>query len=196
MSIAENIRTLARQGLSVADIARQLGIRYQHAYKVLRDGGLLPGTRSTVATEVEMPSRAPFPAKPPLPVEELVAGGFAFSGRWILSDAGELKLDGSLVKDAGVYAFAVEGVVIYVGVSTKSLADRLKLYAKPGSSQSTNLRLNGIIKDELHTFPFIEIYTATPPDSEWNGLPVSGTSGLEQGLIRKYALPWNKLNAS
>lgn len=38
MSISEKIRELARDGVSTADIARQLGIRYQHAYNVLKAG--------------------------------------------------------------------------------------------------------------------------------------------------------------
>jgi hypothetical protein len=41
MSVSENIRTLAREGLSTAEIARRLGIRYQHAYNVLRADGAL-----------------------------------------------------------------------------------------------------------------------------------------------------------
>lgn len=36
MSVAENIRALAREGLRVGEIAKQLGIRYQHAYNVLK----------------------------------------------------------------------------------------------------------------------------------------------------------------
>jgi DNA invertase Pin-like site-specific DNA recombinase len=39
MSVSENIRALAREGLSTAEIARRLGIRYQHAYNVLKAGG-------------------------------------------------------------------------------------------------------------------------------------------------------------
>ncbi|MDH0370009.1 hypothetical protein [Brucella anthropi] len=35
MSVSEDIRALAREGLATAEIARRLGIRYQHAYNVL-----------------------------------------------------------------------------------------------------------------------------------------------------------------
>ena len=34
MSVSEDIRALAREGLATAEIARRLGIRYQHAYNV------------------------------------------------------------------------------------------------------------------------------------------------------------------
>ncbi len=39
MSVSEDIRALARDGLCTAEIARRLGIRYQHAYNVLKAEG-------------------------------------------------------------------------------------------------------------------------------------------------------------
>ena len=36
MSVSVDIRALARDGLCTAEIARRLGIRYQHAYNVLK----------------------------------------------------------------------------------------------------------------------------------------------------------------
>lgn len=75
------------------------------------------------------------------------------------------------------------------------LAKRLYFYSKPSVSQLTSLRLNSIIKNELLTTPSIDIYTAEPVDLEWNGLPVHGSAGLELGLIKKYALPWNVRSA-
>jgi hypothetical protein len=38
MSVSEKIRALARDGFSATEIARRLGIRYQHAYNVLKAG--------------------------------------------------------------------------------------------------------------------------------------------------------------
>ena len=95
-----------------------------------------------------------------------------------------------------MYAFAKSGMVLYVGVATMGLAKRLYFYAKPGATQRTSLRLNSIIKNELLTTPFIDIYTAAPPDLEWNRLPVHGLAGLELGLIKKYSLPWNMRSAN
>jgi hypothetical protein len=94
-----------------------------------------------------------------------------------------------------VYAFAKNRIVLYVGVATMGIAKRLYFYGKPGASQRTSQRLNGILKGELLAVPFIEIYTAVPPDLEWNGLPVHGSAGLELGLIKRYALPWNMRSA-
>jgi hypothetical protein len=104
-------------------------------------------------------------------------------------------LNGPVPKEIGVYAFAKGEHVLYVGVATMGLAKRLYFYAKPGITQRTSQRLNEIIKTELQTVSHIDIYTARPPDFEWNGLPVHGSAGLELGLIKKYDLPWNVRSA-
>lgn len=196
MSTSDEIRSLAREGLSVSEIARKLDIRYQHAYGVLKADGALPKSRSYNRTMSNNSSqRAPATQKPSLSVQELIKGGFELSGRWVLSAAKKLTLDGSLPNDPGVYAFAKDGIVLYVGVATMGLAKRLYFYGMPGPSQRTNQRLNGQMKRELLNAPYLEIYTAVPPDLEWNGLPVHGSAGLELGLIKKYALPWNMRSA-
>lgn len=101
----------------------------------------------------------------------------------------------NLPKSQGVYAFAKTGTVLYVGVATMGLSKRLSLYAKPGPTQSTNIRLNEIIGAELAAGTPIDIYIATPADFDWNGLPVHGGIGLELGLIQNFSLPWNRRSA-
>jgi len=130
-----------------------------------------------------------------LAVERLTEGGFALSASWILSVTGELALDGPLPKAVGVYAFVRNSVAVYVGVATMGLAKRLYFYGKPGVTQLTSLRVNGILKSELQSVPSIQIYTAQPPDLEWNGLPIHGSGGLELGIIKQFSLPWNKRGA-
>jgi hypothetical protein len=162
-----------------------------HAYNVLKAVQSGPRLGKAVAT---LPASS-IGSKPTLSVGELVRAGFELAGRWLLSDAGHLTIDRPLPKAVGVYAFAKDGVVLYVGVATMGLAKRLYFYGKPGVTQRTSQRLNGIIRNELLTVPFIEIYTAMPDDLEWNGLPVHGSAGLELGLIKKFALPWNMRSA-
>lgn len=158
MSVAEDIRSMARHGLNVAEIASRLGKRYQHVYNVLKAGRMLPTSRLGVALAHDAPSRpASAPPKPPLRVAELERGGFKLSGRWMLSAAGDLSVDRPLPKAVGVYAFAKDRIVVYVGAATMGLAKRLYFYGKPGITQRTSLRLNGIIRSELQTVPFIEI---------------------------------------
>lgn len=196
MSISDNIRTLANEGLPVADIARRLGIRYQHAYKVLKDSSQSSDGVGSPATKLIPVSATLAQQKPALAVTTLLERGFELSGRWMLSDAGDLLLERPLSKDVGVYAFAKNDVVLYVGVATMGLAKRIYFYGRPGVTQITSLRLNSVIKTELKSGSSIHIYTASPPDLEWNGLPVHGSAGLELGLIKKYSLPWNIRSAA
>ncbi len=191
MSVSENIRALARQGLSTAEIARRLGIRYQYAYNVLKAGGALPASSNGDVMASRRLANAPSLQKPPLAVDTLIAGGFTLASRWVLSSTTDLVLDRPLPKVVGVYAFAKDGIVVYVGVATMGLAKRLYFYGKPGASQRTSQRLNEIIKTELLTAVTIDVYIAVPPDFEWNSLPIHGSAGLELGLIKKYSLPWN-----
>lgn len=86
MSTSDDIRTLAESGMATEDIARKLGIRYQHAYKVLRDAGV-----TRVASAGFLPAAPKPPAnKPQLLVAELVAAGFKHVASWILSPDGKL----------------------------------------------------------------------------------------------------------
>jgi len=133
--------------------------------------------------------------KPALRVEDLVTAGFERYGQWQLSNDGVLTMDAQLPKDEGVYAFAIDGVAVYVGVATMGLAKRIYFYKKPGATQPTSIRINQMILGELRKAIVVEIYAATPKHLEWNGLPVHGSAGLELGLIKKYALPWNKRSA-
>ncbi|WP_027584102.1 GIY-YIG nuclease family protein [Bradyrhizobium sp. Ai1a-2] len=184
MTTSDQIRLLAAEGLSTTEIARRLGIRYQHAYNVVRGASGTAGNNEGRQT------------KSLLPVAELLAGGFVLSARWMLSEGSELILDCPLPKEAGVYAFAKADTVLYVGIATIGLAKRLYFYGRPGPKQITNLRLNEMLKSELRSVPHVHIYTAIPPNFEWNGLPVHGSAGLEFGLIRKYSLPWNVRSAA
>ncbi len=56
---ADQICHLAAEGLSVSDIAAQVGIRYQHAYNVLKRSGTVAAPR---------PAKAPIASKPSLDV--------------------------------------------------------------------------------------------------------------------------------
>jgi len=199
MSKSDEIRILARDGLPVAEIARRVGVRYQFAYGVLRAAGLLGPLRSNVVPRAATPQldgRGPVPTppatstRPILLTSRLVEAGFEHAARWVRAGE-EIALDRPLPKARGVYALAKDGTVLYVGLATMGLAKRLYFYGKPGATQRTSQRVNALLKAELRSAPHIDIYTATPSNLEWNGLPVSGDAGLELGLIETFALPWN-----
>jgi hypothetical protein len=186
MNTSEKIRSLAASGVPVAEISRRLGVRYQHAYKVCRDAGMVSTSpaRDSSATP-------PLPArKPKLTVSLLAEGGFAAAGRWI---AGETRLSCSaeLPCEGGVYAFSIGEDVVYVGLASRSLSQRLYLYGNPGASQRTNTRLNALIRDALASGRSVDVHFACPPSLEWNGFRISGPEGLEAGLIGDYHLSWN-----
>lgn len=188
MTKSAQIRQLASDGLSVSHIAAQLAISYQHAYNVLKASGGPRSTRSRTVAQA-------LPTKPSLEVAVLLEAGFRLASTWGLNADGHLVLNTDIPKHIGVYAFAKDGVVLYVGVATGGLKGRLYGYSRPGRGQQTNLRLNNTIKLELSTHPAIDVLIATPDDLEWNGLPVHASAGLELGLIKKYALPWNMRSA-
>jgi hypothetical protein len=99
---------------------------------------------------------------------------------------------GNAPKHPGVYIFVQAGSARHVGVASRSLAQRLYMYSRPGISQRTNIRLNAALRDELAVGSIVDVYVANPPDLEWNGWKVSGAEGLEAAIIRNFRLPWNR----
>jgi hypothetical protein len=149
-------------------------------------------TKSTPLIEGDAEGEiSPQPSRRPLTAKQLEAAGFVHSATWVLDPAGVLQTDKTLPAERGVYAFSRAGAVQYVGVASMGLKKRLYFYAKPGSTQRTSQRLNEVIRRELAQGKRIKIYTATPSDMVWNGLPVNGSAGLEVGLIESFHLPWN-----
>ena len=183
MSKSEQIRSLAKDGMSVSQIASRLGISYQFAYNVCSKAGLISGAAAASSAKQVAPS------KPSLMTERLLAGGFTLAGDITLSDGCLIRP--SLPKCPGVYAYAWSGQVHCIGVATRSLAQRLYGYCRPGPTQGTNQRMNTFFLERLGTGERIEIYCATPPNLSWNGFQISGPVGLEAGLIAEFDLPLN-----
>jgi hypothetical protein len=134
-------------------------------------------------------------SKPNLTLDDLLGSGFTEVGCWELNSARDLIHSVQLPAQAGVYAFAIDGVVQYVGLASKSLRQRFGHYRRPGPSQRTNIRLNEIIRGHIAQGTVVQIAIGHPPDFEWNSLRVSGAEGLEAGLIATFDLPWNMRGA-
>lgn len=181
---SDQIRALAQSGTSVSEIARKLGIRYQHAYNVCRAAGLI-GSSSAAAPKASL--RA---LKPRLSVQRILQGGFTTAGAWVLSN-GKIQCSNPLPDECGVYAFSVAGEVVYVGVASRSLLKRIYPYSRPGPSQRTNIRLNSLIRQSIIDGETVDVHFACPPQHSWNGFTIRGAEGLEAGLIAEYLLPWN-----
>jgi hypothetical protein len=129
--------------------------------------------------------------KPALTAQRLLEGGFKEVGCWELNGAKDLIHSIDLPRQAGVYAFVIDGIAQYVGLASTSLHQRLGFYRRPGTSQRTNIRLNEVIRDNLSKGIVVQILIAHPADHEWNGFKVKGGEGLEAGLISQFDLPWN-----
>ncbi len=133
--------------------------------------------------------------KPELTVAQLITSGFVELDCWSATTE-RLNPPRDLPAKRGVYAFAVDERVMYVGLASRSLKQRLGFYARPGKSQVTNQRLNDLIRSFIGDGHIIRILIAHPQDGEWRGLRMSGPEGIEAALIEDFELPWNVRGAS
>jgi hypothetical protein len=129
--------------------------------------------------------------KPPLTTAALIGGGFVWTSRWVRTPQGKLGLQEPLPKAPGVYAFVRGGIALYVGIAASGLATRFSAYTNPASKHRTAQRLHTRLLLALGAVRYLDILTAAPPNSCWNGWPVNASAGLEVGLIENFDLPWN-----
>jgi hypothetical protein len=129
------------------------------------------------------------------PVEQLKESGFRHVGSWLSHD-GKIKLDfNPEMGRATVYAFLLDGVLVYVGLTQTCFYRRMQGYRNGKGTQRTNVRIRGFILKALASGRRIEVLAATPEEKlEWRNLPVSLAVGLESGLIGKFRPEWNLLN--
>ena len=127
------------------------------------------------------------------PVNErmLLDAGFKQFGSWELRD-GNIYLAGDIPIEPAVYAHVTDGQIFYIGSATRGLKKRLYFYQRPGVTQQTSIRINALIKEELAAGRKVWVIAAFPDPTGWNGLPVDTVTGLEAGLLRRLAPPWNK----
>lgn len=180
-------RNLMAEGL----LDRVAGVKGKLVNRLRTDppsSGAVSAHNATTKTEVEI---APKAKRPPLHTGVLLKAGFQQHGSWRSDSEGRPRLEGSIPSDKGVYAFALNEITLYVGVAGMGLKKRLYFYEKPGARQTTNIRINDLIRMSLAEDEIVSIYTAIPPDFEWGGLTISGRAGLEVGLIESFYLPWN-----
>ena len=120
--------------------------------------------------------------------------GFAYAGRWALTK--EKGLEVSLMRHATqrniLYAFVTDGIVKYVGKTTRTLAERMAGYQRPARSQTTNINNNQRIRECLEAGTSVDILAL--PDSgllHYGAFHINLAAGLEDDLIRTLAPEWN-----
>jgi excinuclease UvrABC nuclease subunit len=118
--------------------------------------------------------------------EVLTRAGFRLLGEWTRDPESALRLDAKAPPVPGVYAFVVDDVVVYVGLTKSGLHRRFEQYRRGHKRQRTSARINDRIASTLAAAKRV-----TPEPSEWNGLPVNTAAGLEAGLIERIGPIWN-----
>ena len=120
--------------------------------------------------------------------------GFAYAGRWALTK--DKGLEVSLMRHATqrniLYAFVSDGIVKYVGKTTRTLAERMAGYQRPGRTQTTNINNNQRIRQCLEAGASVDILAL--PDSgllHYGAFHINLAAGLEDDLIRTLAPEWN-----
>ncbi|MGN6094227.1 MAG: GIY-YIG nuclease family protein [Luteibacter jiangsuensis] len=182
---AEKIRALHGAGFGRAEIARFLGIRYQHVRNTLINPAS-PRVRSG-SSAVELS------AEPESwPIQKLLDAGFHLLADCSISGPDAFGYSALAPTAAGVYAFAVDSVIVYVGLTRGTLRTRLGQYVRGHEGQKTSAHIKARILEMLRADRIVQVLVATPPQFDWNGLPVDGPAGLETGLIRLIKPVWNR----
>jgi hypothetical protein len=189
---ADKIRTLANAGYDRTQIAKHLGIRYQHVRNVLLRSGIEGGLRRQVEAEREPVTIDAEPApREDTGAKVLADAGFQFLGEWTIDPESLIRLDAKAPTAPGVYAFVVDDVVVYVGLTISGLRTRLDQYRRGHKGQRTSSRINGRISETLLAGKQVKVLVATPEPQEWQELPVNTAAGLEVGLIQMIRPVWN-----
>jgi hypothetical protein len=160
---------------------------------VLLGSGITGGLRREAEAEREPVEVDATPApREDTSCEVLIQGGFQFLGEWTHDPESTIKLDAKAPNVPGVYAFVVNDVVVYVGLTLTGLRTRLDQYRRSDKGQKTSSRINGRISQTLLEGKKVKVLVATPEPSEWqNNLPVNTAAGLEAGLIEMIRPSWN-----
>jgi hypothetical protein len=192
VTTADKIRALAQANYDRTEISKILGIRYQHVRNVLLRSGITSGLRRQV--EVERDPVTVDAAPPPredTSWEVLTQAGFQFLGEWTGNADGTFTLSAQAPGAPGVYAFVVDDIVVYVGLTLSGLKTRFDQYRRGHEGQRTSARINERITQTLHQGKRVKVLVAMPEPLEWQELPVNTAAGLEAGLIEMIRPSWN-----
>jgi hypothetical protein len=187
------IRALALARYERAEIARILSIKYQHVRKVLVDADAKndPKARQGTLHRTSRPLAPSLEASPAV----LLRAGFQVIGEWMPTAHGTFHLSERAPRDPGIYAFVVDGVVRYIGLTQTGLQTRMGHYRRGHRGHRTSSRVKALILACLAEGKPVQVLAATPEPLDWRGLPVSTAAGLEAALIRAMRPEWNMLGA-
>ncbi|ODU45303.1 GIY-YIG nuclease family protein [uncultured Aquimonas sp.] len=120
--------------------------------------------------------------------------GFRVVGEWLLEeDTLRCVLTECAASTHILYAFLLEGEVVYVGKTVLPLKRRLYSYQKPGPTQSTNIKGNALVRDALSLGRRVEVLAL--PDNgllHYGGFHLNLAAGLEDSLLATLKPAWNR----
>ena len=119
--------------------------------------------------------------------------GFVNAGRWKLGLNGlDFELTGIGSSRGVLYAFISGERVLYIGMTSRSLHERINNYRHPEASQRTNLKNKARIEKHLRSGVEVNILVFVPKDKiNYKSADLNMVSGLEGPLISMLRPPWN-----
>lgn len=90
-----------------------------------------------------------------------------------------------------MYAFVVDDIACYVGVTLMTLHTRMGHYCRGNENMRTSQRIKELILDALRGGSVVELLVAIPKPAEWHSMPVNMAAGLDAGLISHILPAWN-----
>lgn len=124
-------------------------------------------------------------------VVELAHLGFKKCGEWLeFREKLHVNLDETGDKSNLLYALVIDGTVVYLARSKRSLKNHMNQILEPHTE--TNRRLYGFIEGLLRRQKGINIYAFEDPGTlQFAGHKISLTAGLEVALIEFFRPTWN-----
>lgn len=184
----EKIRALSRAGYERSEIAALLNVRYQNVRKALVDAERSQQTAAK-PLKIETPRKDAPAGRHSW--EVLLSAGFLFIGEWMLGNDGVISLGATIPTHAGVYAFVVDDIVKYVGLTQRGLRHRLRRLNASFTQQSSLARVETLIAETLDSGKRVKVLIAAPDPLDWKGLPIDASAGLEAGLVAMMRPEWN-----
>lgn len=147
-------------------------------------GCLLIGSSSGLGKEIDVGLSA---------LKQIRKIGFRRFGAWVADeDDIKVELQNFPANKEVLYAFGIGEELCYIGKTTQGIVKRLRGYRKPGGTQFTNIRLNGLIKAAIAEGKVVEVYVWAGDDLlSYGGFKINLSAGLEDSLIETLSPPWN-----
>ncbi len=126
-------------------------------------------------------------------MDRLLKIGFINVGHWKLNnDKIRYYLASHNLEKNVLYCFVTNGEIKYIGKTTMILSKRMYGYQNPNPSQTTNFRVNLLIKETLENNNPVDIFILTDNGLlKYGDFKINLSAGLEDTLIYEINPIWN-----